>query len=198
MKVAITGGIGVGKSFVAKELEVRGIRVYDCDCAAKRLMKENYELRRKLEATVGKELYENDELQKGLLARFLLECEENKHAIDNIVHPYVAEDFGQSGIDWLESAILFEAHFDKRVKFDFIVCVTAPLTVRIQRIMQRDHISKSKAAEWIECQMPQNEMRRRSDFEIINDGECCINQQLDILLKTLTEIKRVNRNKIIV
>ena len=189
MKVAITGGIGVGKSFVAKELEARGIRVYDCDCAAKRLMKENYELRRKLEAAVGKELYENEELQKGLLARFLLASEANKHTIDNIVHPYVADDFRQSGIDWLESAILFEAHFDKRVKFDFIVCVTAPLTVRIQRIMQRDHISKSKAAEWIECQMPQNEIRRRSDFEIINDGKCSIEQQLDHLLKTLPETK---------
>ena len=187
MKVAITGGIGVGTSFVCELLEARGIQVYDSDRAAKRLMTENFELRRKLEAIVGMELYENNELQKRLLAKFLLASEANKHAIDNVVHPYVAQDFEQSGMDWLESAILFEAHFDKRVKFDFIVCVTAPASVRIHRIMQRDRISSSKAAAWLECQMSQDEMRRRSDFEIVNDGECCIEPQLDTLLTTLTE-----------
>lgn len=196
MKVAITGGIGVGKSFVCRLLHDRGVQVYDCDHAAKRLMATDAPLRSELQAAVGEELYINNVLQKGLLARFILSSEANKRQIESIVHPYVARDFERSGMDWMESAILFEARFDERVALDYVVCVTAPDDVRVARIMQRDHIGRDKAMEWIRCQMLQDEIRRRSDFEIVNDGRNGLAPQLDLLLRSL-EDERKRRFRII-
>lgn len=63
-----------------------------------------------------------------------------------------------------------------------MVCVTAPIPVRIQRIMQRDHIPAEKAQQWIDAVMPQEELAARSDFEIVNDGEQDIEAQVRKLL----------------
>ena len=156
MRVAITGGIGSGKSYVCHLLEQHGIRVYDCDAAAKRLMRDSSELRDALRQLVGDEVYEGNVLQKPVMARFLLKSEENKQAVNDVVHPAVARDFEQSGYTWLESAILFDSNFDMRTHFDYIVCVTAPLEVRIRRVMKRDSISRQQALEWIHRQLPQS------------------------------------------
>lgn len=124
-------------------------------------------------------------LNKPLLAKFLLESEEHQQAVNNLIHPAVAEDFLQSGKDWLESAILFDSGFDQRIYIDKVVCVTAPLEVRIQRIMQRDGISREKALEWIHRQLPQEEVLHRSDFEIVNDGIADVRKQVRELLVNL-------------
>lgn len=181
MRTAITGGIGSGKSHVCHLLAKRGIRVYDCDAAAKRLMRSN-ELRQQLTRLVGDGLYINNVLQKAMLAKFLLASEANKQAVNTVVHPAVARDFMQSDYQWLESAILFDSGFDRRVPFDRIVCVTAPTAIRVERIMQRDNITREKALEWINCQMPQDEMARRSDFVINNDGKEDLEKQIDKIL----------------
>ena len=68
------------------------------------------------------------------------------------------------------------------IHLDFVVCVTAPVPVRIQRIMQRDHIPAEKAQQWIDAVMPQEELAARSDFEIVNDGEQDIDAQVRKLL----------------
>lgn len=181
--IAITGGIGSGKSFVCQRLKKRGIRVYDCDEAAKRLMRQSESLKTALRELVGDKVYTADgRLQKRLLAAFLLTSEANKQAVNNIVHPAVAQDFLDSGMEWLESAILFESGFDARLKFDHVVCVTAPLELRVERVMQRDGIPREKALEWIRCQMPQEEVLRRSDFEIVNDGVSDLEEQIDEML----------------
>lgn len=110
MKIAITGGIGSGKSYVCRLLEQRGIAVYDCDAAAKRLMRTSTTLQQQLKTLVGDAVYSADGvLQKPVLAEFLLASEANKLAINDIVHPAVATDFATSGQQWLESAILFES-----------------------------------------------------------------------------------------
>ena len=132
MKIAITGGIGSGKSYVCRILEKQGIKVYDCDAEAKRLMRYP----------------------------------------DSIIHDF-------------ESAILFDSGFDRRTHFDFVVCVTAPVPVRLKRIMLRDHISEQKAQEWIDAVMPQEELAARADFEIVNDGIRDVEEQVMQLLKRL-------------
>ncbi len=183
MKIAITGGIGSGKSYVCRLLAERGIGVYDCDAAAKRLMRTSAELQQEISLLVGKEVCAADgQLQKRVLAEYLLASEDNKLSLNEVVHPAVARDYLASGKEWLESAILFESGFDKRVNFDKVVCVTAPRDVRIKRIMSRDNITADKAAEWIDVQMPQEEMQKRSDFVIINDGESDLSQQIDQVL----------------
>ncbi len=183
MKIAITGGIGSGKSYVCRELERHGIKVYDCDAGAKRLMRENLDLLAALSKLVG------GKVEKPVLAKFILASEANKQAVNDVVHPFVARDFEQSGYDWLESAILFDSGFDKRTHFDFVVCVTAPVNVRLDRIMLRDGISKEKARQWIDAVMPQEELVARSDFEIVNDGERDVAVQVADLLGKLNYLQ---------
>jgi len=189
MKVAITGGIGSGKSYVCKLLQQRGINIYDCDQAAKRLIRTSPDIRRQLTMLIGSEAYLGEDgqggwvLNKAVVAQFLLGSEANAHAIDDIVHPAVFHDFETSGMQWLESAILYESGMDKLV--NRVIVVTAPQEVRIQRVMQRDGISREKVLEWMSRQWSQDEIRQRADYEIINDGQADLNEQIEQLLTTL-------------
>ena len=186
MKIAITGGIGSGKSYVCRILEKQGIRVYDCDAEAKCLMRTDAELQAGLKKLVGEEVYSADGiLQKPVLAQFILTSEANKQAVNDVVHPAVARDFEQSDCEWMESAILFDSGFDRRTHLDKVVCVSAPVAVRLQRIMQRDHISQDKAQQWIDAVMPQEELIARSDYEIVNDGVRDVEAQVVHLLNLL-------------
>lgn len=186
--IAITGGIGSGKSYVCQLLEKHGIKVYDCDAAAKRLMRTSATLRQQLRQLVGPQVYRGCILQKRVLAEFLLASEANKQAVNEIVHPAVALDFIESDYQWLESAILFDSGFHRRVPFSFVVCVSAPEAVRLQRIMARDGISESKALEWIHRQMPQEQVEAQSDFVIVNDGVAPLEPQVDKLIHQLDSL----------
>ena len=199
MKIGITGGIGSGKSYVCRLLEARGYAVYDCDSAAKRLIRTSPFIRRRLTALIGPQTYfkesgarsqetevrsqESGEyiLNKKAVAEFLLESEDNARAIDRIVHPAVFRDFIQSGMEWMESAIIYESGIYRLV--DRVIVVTAPEELRIQRVMARDKISREKVQEWMGRQWPQEEVRRRADFEIINDGHADIEQQLNNIIE---------------
>lgn len=179
MKTAITGGIGSGKSYVCQLLRERGIDIYDCDSAAKRLMRTSGQLKARLQALVGDEVYIDGKLNKPMLAQFLLASDSNKQAVNAIVHPAVADDFIASGMEWMECAILYESGFYRLV--DRVVCVTAPRGIRLQRIMDRDGITREKAEKWIDCQMPQDEVSRRSDIVIVNDGTPLLPQLEELL-----------------
>ena len=85
-KIAITGGIGSGKTFICHLLTARGIKIYDCDKAAKRLMRENDDLKCKLTNLIGDDVYQNGMVVKSVLASFLLKSNENKQAVNNIIH----------------------------------------------------------------------------------------------------------------
>lgn len=177
-RIAITGGMGSGKSYVCHLLQTQwGVSVYDCDAAAKRLMRTSPLLRQQLSDLIGPETYlpsmgdgtDGDyTLNKAAVAQFLLASPENAHAVDAIVHPAVADDFLHSGMQWMECAILYESGFDRLV--DRVIVVTAPLGLRLQRIMQRDGISEAQARQWLSRQWTQEEVRRRADYEVVNDG----------------------------
>ena len=192
-KIAITGGIGSGKSYVCSKLAERGIKVYDCDAAAKRIITNDHTLQTKLSEVIGEEVVKNGVLQKPVLAKFLLASDDNKNIINDIVHPAIAADFMDSGYQWLESAILFESNFDKRVDFDLTVCVIAPEDVRIERIAQRDGISHKQALQWIKRQMPQEEMAQKSNFIIINDGTSDLSAAIMSLLEAVSTLGYKNK-----
>ena len=182
MKIGITGGIGSGKSYVSRLLEARGYAVYDCDSAAKRLIVSSPYIRRRLTALIGPQTYLADgSLNKSAVAQFLLASEENAGAVDRIVHPAVFSDFRKSGLDWMESAIIYESGIYRLV--DRVVVVTAPEELRIQRVIARDKISREKVLEWMGRQWPQEEVRQRADFEIVNDGHADIEQQLNNIIE---------------
>ena len=178
MKVGLTGGIGSGKSYICQRLAAHGFTVYDCDAAAKRLIRTSPTLQQQLIELIGS-------LEKAAISRFLRASEQNAKAIDAIVHPAVFQDFLDSGMEWMESAILFESGISELV--DKIVVVTAPEELRIQRIQKRDGISREMAQQWMHRQWPQEKVRSLADFEIVNDGISDIDAQIDTLLQQLSQ-----------
>ena len=185
MKIGITGGIGSGKSYICQRLKTRGIEVYDCDSAAKRLIRTSDSIRRQLTQLIGEDTYIGESLNKVAVARFLLASERNAHAIDHIVHPAVFQDFMESGMQWMESAILYESGINKLV--DRVIVVTAPLEIRIQRVMQRDGTTRENVEQWMQRQWSQEEVRKRADYEIVNDGIADIDAQIDIIRERIKE-----------
>lgn len=187
MRIAITGGIGSGKSYVCHLLALREIKIYDCDAGAKRLMHTSEDLKKKLTSLIGKDTYVDGVLNKAVVAEFLLASEGNKQAINRIVHPAVIRDFYSSGTDWMECAILYDAHLENSV--DWVVCVSAPEEIRVERIMARDGISEQKAKEWISAQIPQEEVEQRADFVMVNDGNRSLDEQIDMMLNVIEKLK---------
>lgn len=177
MKIGITGGIGSGKSYVCQRLKARGIEVYDCDAAAKRLIRTSTALQQEIIQLVGS-------LDKAAMSRFLLANEGNQQALNNVIHPAVFRDFEESGMQWMESAILYESGISRLV--DRVIVVTAPNEVRIQRVMQRDGITREKVQQWMDRQWPQNEVRCRADYEIVNDGSADIDSQIESILMMIS------------
>lgn len=182
MKIGIAGGIGSGKSYVCQRLRQRGYEVYDCDSASKRLLHTSPKIRERLNCLIGSEAYTvNGMLNKAVVSQFLLASADNQKAINDIVHPIVFRDFKDSGMQWMESAIMYESGIYKLV--DRVIVVTAPLEMRIRRVMKRDNISREKVLEWMARQLPQEEVVRRADFELVNDGQADIEQQLNKIIE---------------
>lgn len=176
LKIGLAGGIGSGKSYVARLLAQRGISVYDCDSAAKRIMRSE-DMQQQLQQLIG------CKPDKQALTRFLLASDDNARAVNAIVHPAVFRDFEASGMQWLESGIMFESGANHYV--DRVIVVTAPEDLRIQRIMQRDSISRQQAQEWLQRQWPQERVRQLADFEIVNDGQTDLDSQINHILRSL-------------
>lgn len=184
VKIGITGGIGTGKSYVCKRLtELYGIEVYDCDTEAKILMRTSPVIKQKLTELIGPDVYVNGELNKTVLTQYLLQSEYNANAINLIVHPVVFKDFEESEKACMESAILYESGADKLV--DKVIVVSAPEDVRIQRVMSRDNISRKKVLQWMQRQWSQEDVIKRADYEIINDGKTDIDNQLKIIFEQI-------------
>lgn len=195
IRLGITGGIGSGKSVVARTLQTIGIPVFDCDAESKRLCVEHPGIREQLIALVGSDVYlppiANCQLNKPLLAQYLFASAEHVQQVNGIIHPVVKEYFKEwtakqkAEIVAIESAILFEAGFDDVV--DSVVMVSAPLEVRINRAMQRDGVSRSAIEERIRQQMPDEEKRLRSEFVVINDGKTPVIPQVLQIINTLSQ-----------
>ena len=150
IKLAITGGIGCGKSYVARQMtELLGIPVYDSDTNAKRLNEENPDIRQGLTALVGADVYDAlGHLDKERIATYLFASDQNAQKVNSLIHPIVRADFlrwaeqQNSSVVAIETALLAESGLDKDV--DKIIRVDAPLEVRITRAMQRDGATREQ------------------------------------------------------
>lgn len=194
ISIAITGGIGSGKSYVSNLLQKRGIPVYNTDDEAKRLMHSDEAIRQDLIALLGEEVYIDGGLNKPLLASYLFADAGNAARINAIVHPRVKADFHRwlsehrdCEIAGLESAILFEAGFEDTV--DVIVMVYAPEALRIERAMRRDHASEAQIRARMSAQMDDEEKCRMSHFVIRNDGVMPLESQLFTLVEQIKKKK---------
>lgn len=172
--IGITGGIGSGKSYVSAILREKfGIPVYDCDMEAKRLTASNEEIRQRLIALVGPEVFDGNKLNKQLLADYLFADVEHASKVNAIIHPVVLQDFKrwaeeqhEKPIVALESAILFESGLGEMV--DKVLFVDAPEEVRLRRAMLRDTASEAQIRARMKMQRPELH-RLQADFIIDND-----------------------------
>ena len=194
VKIAITGGIGSGKSYVSALLEERGIPVYNADAESKRLTSQDEEIRKGLVALLGEEVYQDGVLNKPLLASYLFACPENAARVNAIIHPQVKKDFirwaneyGHCEVIGLESAILYESGFDDVV--DRVVMVYAPESLRLGRAMKRDCASGVQIRARMAAQMDDEEKRAKADYVLLNDGCTPLDVQLDTLVDSLKKGK---------
>jgi len=191
IKLGITGGIGSGKSVVSHLLKIMGVPVYLTDDEAKRLTNEDAEIRRQLTNLVGNDVYlPNGILNRPRLAAYLFAEEAHALKINSIIHPRVKNDFMQwtqahkhTPVIAVESAILIEAGFTETV--DKIIMVYAPMKLRLQRAMLRDHTSKEQIRKRILRQMDEEEKCKMAHTVIINDGATPLLPQIEALLQNL-------------
>jgi dephospho-CoA kinase len=173
LKIGLTGGIGSGKTTVANIFEVLGIPVYYADEEAKKLMNENKALRRAIIRLFGDTAYKEGELDRSFLGELVFSDPEKLSQLNKIVHPATLEDAAQ----WMvrqqapyaikEAALIFEANLQSY--FDYVIGVTAPESLRISRVIQRDHTSMEKVLKRIRQQMNEEEKIALCDFVIKND-----------------------------
>lgn len=190
IKLGITGGIGSGKTYVARLLESRGVPVYDTDKAARRLMNTDAGIRDALVRLLGPDAYLPDGgLNKPVVAAYLFSSPSHAGRIGSIVHPVVREDFrqwteGQSApLVAMECAILYESGFDKLV--DAVAAVYAPEHVRVERAMRRDSATGTQVRARMSMQWTDEARCARANYIIRNDGTTDIQAETDALIEHL-------------
>ena len=194
ISIAITGGIGSGKSYVSALLQAKGIPIYNTDDEAKRLMLSDDGIRQDLIALLGEEVYQDGALNKPMLAAYLFADSANAARINGIVHPRVKADFlrwvnqhAEREIVGMEGAILFEAGFEDAV--DAVVMVYAPEDIRLARAMKRDSATEAQIRARMKAQISDEEKCRKSDYIIHNDGSLPLEKQLLALVSQLKNSK---------
>lgn len=176
LKIGITGGIGSGKSTVARVFGLLGVPLYNADDAAKKLMNENPVIREKLIATFGSNTYtETGTLNRPWVANKVFSNPEKLQQLNKIVHPIVI----QHGIDWMaaqtapitmkEAAIFFES--GSAAGLDYIIGVFAPEELRIKRVMGRDGITRQEVLSRMSRQLDEDIKMKLCDFVIVNDDQ---------------------------
>ena len=171
--IGLTGGIGAGKTMVAKIFENLGVPVFNADDTAKQLMQTSPEIKTVLIKQFGEKVYENGILQKAYLSSIVFSDAHQLALLNSIVHPITI----QAAWDWAkvqtapyvikEAALLFESNAVEGL--DFVIGVTAPMPLRIQRIMQRDICTKQEAEKRMHHQINDTIKMRLCDKVIVND-----------------------------
>ena len=188
--IGLTGGIGSGKSTVAKYLASKGIAVYIADVEAKKLM-DSQDVIEEIKDYFGeKVISKKGTIKRKTLAKIVFNDKEKLSKLNSIVHPKVKEHF----TEWVllhknepfvikEVAILFETngHLD----CDKVILVTAPEDVRLMRVMQRDNVSKEDVLARMNNQMSEEEKIAKSDYVIHNIALNDTYNQIDKLLKII-------------
>ena len=177
MIIGITGGIGSGKSVIAKQLREMGYAVYDTDSEAKRLIVEDAHVREQMEQLFGEEVYRDGVYQTAVVAQRVFADKSLLARLNTIVHPAVRADIKDwilenggrdSEVNFIECAILYQAGFDSLC--DKVVAVTAPEDIRMERVIARDHSTMDKVRARMRAQNAEQDLLR-ADIVVNNDGE---------------------------
>jgi dephospho-CoA kinase len=190
--IGLTGGIGSGKTTIAKIFESLGVPIYIADVEAKRIM-QSVEIEKAIKVKFGEQVFNNHSLDRALLSKIVFENPQKLSELNDIVHPAVASDFDE----WVdahqnhpfvikESAILFETNAYKNC-FKTIL-VTAPLETRIQRVIKRDQANEKDIKRRIQNQWDDDKKIPLADYIIQNTDDCDLFNIVSEIIKSLNNL----------
>ncbi len=182
LKVGLTGGIGSGKSTVAKIFQVLGIPVFDADSVAKSIMNEDEDLKKNLIAQFGKDTYIDGVLNRKYLASIVFSDPYKLELLNSLTHPVTIK----AAKEWMakqtspytikEAALLFES--GTAGDLDIVIGVYTPLNMRLQRVMARDSTNIEDVKKRISNQIDENMKMKLCDFVIFNDEQQLLVEQV--------------------
>jgi dephospho-CoA kinase len=191
LKVGITGGIGSGKTTVCRIFEMLGIPVFYADTASRNIVQQNPDVIVAIKAIFGNDIYQDAKLNTKSLAEIVFNDAEKLSKLNAIVHPAVFALFDEwiaknSAYPYVlkEAALIFETN--AHLTLDAVIVVTAPESLRIKRVMQRDGVTEADVQQRMQQQMPEEEKSKRATYIIHNDeSELLIPQVMAIHKKLL-------------
>lgn len=175
LRIGLTGGIGSGKTTIARIFETLGIPVYYADDAAKKLMNTNADLKKYILKHFGEDSYKNNELDRKYLAAIVFNDKEKLELLNSLTHPVTLRDSDNwmnqqtSPYSIKEAALLFESGAEEQL--DYVIGVYAPQHIRIKRVMDRDGISAAEVMKRISRQIEEERKMKRCDFVITNNEQ---------------------------
>ncbi|MEN9920061.1 MAG: hypothetical protein RL662_2497 [Bacteroidota bacterium] len=189
ISIGITGGIGSGKSTISNLFKLLAIPVYIADIESKRLTESSPQIKAKLIAAFGADLYQGGKLNKALLASYIFNDAHKLAIANSIIHPEVDRDVEQwlhhqqhHALVAIESAILYESTMDRYT--DRVLVVYTPVEQRIQRVIDRDCTTREKVIERMNMQLSDEEKMKRAQDIIYNDEtQSLIDQTLKIVTR---------------
>lgn len=200
LKIGLTGGIGSGKTTVAKIFGLLGVPVYYADAASKRLYHTDPELKAQLKAHFGENIYENEVLDRKQLADLVFKDPAKLELLNRLVHPPTIRDAAQ----WLdrqtasyvikEAALLFES--GSVAGLDGVIGVYTPKSLRIKRVMDRDGISREEVLHRMARQIDEEIKMRLCDFTLRNDEQCLLLPQVLDVHQLLMQLAATKDNEV--
>ncbi len=198
LKIGLTGGIGSGKSVVANIFNVLGIPVFDADKQAKLIMEADEELMLSIQKTFGDAAYTDGKLNRPYLANIVFSNPAKLEVLNALVHPATIK----AASLWMkaqvtpyvikEAALMFEAGSASHL--NYIIGVSAPQSLRIKRVMERDKVSRDQVLSRMKQQIDEAIKIRLCDFVIVNDGQSLlIPQVLELHTKFITIALSIER-----
>jgi len=189
MTIGLTGGIGSGKSTIAKVLESMGYPVFYSDAEAKILMSTSQELQSEIITHFGDRAFEDGRLNRAYLAQRIFSNPEDKEVLNQLIHPKVRASFSKfaeessAKLVFNEAAILFET--GAYSNFDKTILVTAPEETRISRVMKRDNCSREDVLSRMSNQWSDERKIPLADFVIKNGDQDKVLDQIEKIAKAL-------------
>jgi|SRR5947209_5750263 len=175
LKIGLTGGIGSGKTTVAKIFELLNVPVYYADDASKRLYHTDKELMASMKKHFGEDIYTNDQLDRSRLAAIVFNNPEKLDLLNQLVHPPTIRD----AVEWMErqtgsyvikeAALLFESGSVSGL--DYVIGVQTPAHLRIRRVMDRDGLTREEVLARMGRQIDEDMKMRLCDYVILNNEQ---------------------------
>ncbi len=182
IRVGLTGGIGSGKSTVARVFEVLGIPVYYADEATRQLMNTDEILKKEIINNFGEESYSNGQLNRPYIASIVFNDKEKLELLNALTHPATIRHANA----WMqqqtspyvikEAALIFESGSAENL--DYVIGVSAPKPLRIQRVMERDHISAEEVQKRMSRQLSEEMKMKLCDFVLVNNDSDLLTPQV--------------------